>query len=121
MSVADKNALTGYEYIGDLDYLTVSSTDNWITTAYKWNVYLYGKPFGNTYIFKVYVTGAQKEKNKSIYTLSRNGDKYVYWADLNIHTGQLSQTKVDITNYKYKTRVKDDKGYDISLYLNLPF
>ena len=62
MSVADKNALTGYEYIGDLDYLTVSSTDNRITTAYKWNVYLYGKPFGNTYIFKVYVTGAQKEK-----------------------------------------------------------
>ena len=120
MSITDKEALIGYEYIGEVDYLTVGSR-GWITTAYKWDVHLYGKPFGNTYIFKVYVSGAQKEKNKSIYTLSKNGDKYVYYPDYDIYTKQHTLTKVDITNYKYKTKIKDDNGYDISLYLNLPF
>ena len=121
MSTSDKNALVGYEYIGEVDYLTASAGDGSISTAYKWNVHLYGKPFANTYIFKVYVTGTNKEKNKSIYTLSKNGDQYAYYPECDLNTFKFTYTKVDITNYKYKTKVKDGDGYDISLYLNLPF
>lgn len=81
LSLAEKEELEGCEFIGDIDYLLVREADNCICTAFNWKVYLYGKSFGNTYIFKICVKGEKSSSNKSIYTLTRNGDKYVRYGE----------------------------------------
>lgn len=73
LSFAEKEDLKGYEFIGDIDYLLVREADNCICTAFNWKVYLYGKPFGNTYIFKICVKGEKSNSDKSIYTLVKMG------------------------------------------------
>lgn len=120
LSFAEKEDLKGYEFIGDIDYLLVREADNCICTAFNWKVYLYGKPFGNTCIFKICVKGEKSNGDKSIYTLTKNGDKRVRYGkfDNNYH---IIYTDVDISDYKYKTKVLDDSGYEYPMYLNLPF
>jgi hypothetical protein len=115
----EREALSNYEYIGEIDYL-LSSESTGIKTGYKWDVHLYGKPFGNTYIFKILVRGKEVNR-KTIYTLSKNGDKYTKKGEFDRRTYDVVFKKVDISNYNYKTRVSFDNGGDILMYLNLPF
>lgn len=70
--------------------------------------------------FKICVKGEKSNSDKSIYTLVKNGDKRVRYGefDNNYH---IIYTDVDISDYKYKTKILDDSGYEYPIYLNLPF
>lgn len=120
LSYDEKKELNGYEFIGDVDYLLVRCFDNAICTAFNWKVYLYGKPFGNTFIFKICVKGEKSNNNKSIYTLTKNGDKYVRYGEFDSNY-RIVYTNVDISNYRYKTKVLSSEGDEYPMYLNLPF
>lgn len=120
LSFTEKEELKGYEFIENIDYLLVGESNKMICTAYNWKVYLYGKPFGNTYIFKICVRGKDSNRNKSIYTLTKNGDKYVRWGEFD-RNYNIVYTNVDISSYKYKTKVLASDNYGYIMYLNLPF
>lgn len=120
LSNSEKEELTNYEFIEKIDYLLVRSSDNCICTAFDWNVYLYGKPFGDTYIFKIYIKGEKTNRNKTIYTLIKNGDKHVRTGEFDSNFN-MTYTDFDISNYKYKTKVLDNNGYEYPMYINLPF
>lgn len=120
LSLTEKEELKGYELVGDIDYLLIREADNCICTAFNWKVYLYGKPFGNTYIFKICVKGENSSSIKSIYTLTRNGDKYVRRGEFD-RNYNIIYTNVDISSYKYKTKVLDNNEFEYPMYLNLPF
>lgn len=120
LSLTEKEELDGYEFIENIDYLLVHESNKMICTAYNWKVSLYGKPFGNTYIFKICVKGKDSNRNKSVYTLTRNGDKYVRWGDFD-RNYNIVYTDVDVSSYQYKTKVLTSNNYGFIMYLNLPF
>lgn len=120
LSLTEKEELEGYEFIENIDYLLVHESNKMICTAFNWKVYLYGKPFGNTYIFKICVRGEESNRNKSIYTLTKNGDKYVRWGEFD-RNYNIVYTDVDVSSYKYKTKVLTSNNYGYIMYLNLPF
>ncbi|WP_462356510.1 hypothetical protein [Phocaeicola coprocola] len=120
LSFTEKEELEGYEFIENIDYLLVHESNKMICTAFNWKVYLYGKPFGNTYIFKICVRGEKSNRNKSIYTLTKNGDKYVRWGEFDSNYN-IVYTDVDVSSYKYKTKVLSSDDYGYIMYLNLPF
>lgn len=64
--------------------------------------------------------GEKSNRNKSIYTLTKNGDKYVRWGEFDSNYN-IVYTDVDVSSYKYKTKVLSSDDYGYIMYLNLPF
>ncbi len=121
----EKQELAGYEYIGEVDCLFASERNQTFTSGYKWKVYLFGKAMGNTCIFKVCVNGEKKDPQKCVYMLTKNADKsiYKYVSEFNSYTKDVTEhlRSFDISHYQYRTRVYDNGGYGILIYLNPPF